>query len=103
MQAFLDYVVKGLVNHPEAVTVTPVTFKTLPQWDDFTGRLEAVDSVALRPRVAGEITAVAFEDGAHVHKGQLLFQIDRGPYAAALAQEDAAPIRTEELGTGASE
>ena len=73
---------------PPTVTVAQVAFKTLPQWDDFTGRLEAVDSVALRPRVAGEITAVAFEDGAHVHKGQLLFQIDPRPFVAEVDRLD---------------
>jgi multidrug efflux system membrane fusion protein len=67
---------------PPVVGVAPVAFKPLRQWDDFTGRLEAVDSVALRPRVAGEITAVAFQDGAQVRKGQLLFQIDPRPFAA---------------------
>ncbi len=67
---------------PPVVGVAPVTFKPLRQWDDFTGRLEAVDSVALRPRVAGEITAVAFQDGAKVRKGQLLFQIDPRPFTA---------------------
>ena len=67
---------------PPVVGVAPVTFKPLRQWDDFTGRLEAVDSVALRPRVAGEIVAVAFQDGARVRKGQLLFQIDPRPFVA---------------------
>jgi multidrug efflux system membrane fusion protein len=67
---------------PPAVGVAAVTFQPLRQWDDFTGRLEAVDSVALRPRVAGEITAVAFQDGAQVRKGQLLFQIDPRPFVA---------------------
>ena len=65
-----------------------VDFKTLPQWDDFTGRLEAVDTVSLRPRVAGEITAVAFDDGARVHKGQLLFQIDPRPFTAEVDRLD---------------
>jgi len=67
---------------PPVVKVAAVAFQTLPQWDDFTGRLEAVDSVALRPRVAGQITAVAFDDGARVKKGQLLFQIDPRPFTA---------------------
>jgi len=67
---------------PPAVGVAPVTFRPLRQWDDFTGRLEAVDSVALRPRVAGQVTAVAFADGAHVRKGELLFQIDPRPFQA---------------------
>lgn len=67
---------------PPAVSVTPVAFKALRQWDDFTGRLEAVDTVALHPRVAGEIVAAPFAEGARVRKGQLLFQIDPRPFQA---------------------
>lgn len=67
---------------PPVVGVAAVTFKPLRQWDDFTGRLEAVDTVALRPRVAGEIIAAPFEEGARVRKGQLLFQIDPRPFQA---------------------
>ncbi len=67
---------------PPRVSVTPVTFKSLRQWDDFTGRLEAVDTVALHPRVAGEIVAAPFTEGARVRKGQLLFQIDPRPFQA---------------------
>jgi len=48
----------------------------------FTGRLEAVDSVEVRPRVAGQIVAAPFEEGARVKKGQLLFQIDPRPFQA---------------------
>ncbi len=73
---------------PATVNVTEVSFKSLPQWDDFTGRLEAVNSVALKPRVAGEITAVAFDDGAHVRQGQLLFQIDPRPFVAEVDRLD---------------
>lgn len=67
---------------PPVVSVTPVTFKALRQWTDFTGRLEAVDTVALHPRVAGEIVAAPFTEGARVRKGQLLFQIDPRPFQA---------------------
>jgi RND family efflux transporter MFP subunit len=67
---------------PAAVEVAPVTFKELRQWDDFTGRIEPVDNVALHPRVAGEIIAAPFAEGARVHKGQLLFQIDPRPFQA---------------------
>ncbi|MBW8812594.1 MAG: efflux RND transporter periplasmic adaptor subunit [Caulobacterales bacterium] len=67
---------------PAVVEVAPVTFKTLRQWDDFTGRLEAVDRVALHPRVSGEIVAAPFAEGARVRKGQLLFQIDPRPFQA---------------------
>jgi multidrug efflux system membrane fusion protein len=74
---------------PPAVSVAAVTFKPMRQWDDFTGRLEAIDTVALRPRVAGQITAVSFADGGHVHKGELLFQIDPRPFQAEVDRLDA--------------
>jgi RND family efflux transporter MFP subunit len=67
---------------PPAVAVANVDFESLHQWDDFTGRLEAVDTVDLRPRVSGEIIATPFADGARVRKGQLLFQIDPRPFQA---------------------
>ena len=67
---------------PPAVGVATVEFRALPQWDDFTGRLEAVDTVDLRPRVSGQIVETQFSDGARVHKGQVLFQIDPRPFQA---------------------
>lgn len=67
---------------PPSVEVAPVTFTALRQWDDFTGRLEAVDKVELHPRVSGEIVAAPFAEGARVRKGQLLFQIDPRPFQA---------------------
>jgi multidrug efflux system membrane fusion protein len=62
--------------------VASVAFQPLRQWDDFTGRLEAVDSVALRPRVSGQVIAAPFDEGAMVRKGQVLFQIDPRPFQA---------------------
>jgi multidrug efflux system membrane fusion protein len=73
---------------PPAVGVATVSVKPMRQWDDFTGRLEAVDTISLRPRVAGEITAVGFQDGARVQKGQLLFQIDPRPFQAEVDRLD---------------
>jgi len=67
---------------PTGVEVTPVVFQPLRQWDDFTGRLEAIQSVEIRPRVGGYIDAVTLPEGAHVHKGQVLFQIDPRPFRA---------------------
>ncbi|GAB3686439.1 efflux RND transporter periplasmic adaptor subunit [Salinisphaera aquimarina] len=67
---------------PPAVTVAPVIVKPLHQWQEFTGRLQAVDRVRVHPRVNGYIDRVAFDDGAIVHKGDLLFQIDARPYQA---------------------
>jgi RND family efflux transporter MFP subunit len=67
---------------PPVVSVTEVEVKPVRQWDDFTGRLEAVDTVALRPRVSGEIVDTPFVEGARVRKGQVLFQIDPRPFQA---------------------
>ena len=58
-------------------------------WDEYTGRIAAVDSVELRPRVSGYVERVAFDEGQLVKKGDLLFVVDRRPYAAALAQAEA--------------
>jgi multidrug efflux system membrane fusion protein len=67
---------------PPGVEVTPVVFKSLPEWADFTGKLEAVQTVEVRPRVGGYIDAVRLPEGAHVRKGELLFQIDPRPFQA---------------------
>jgi RND family efflux transporter MFP subunit len=67
---------------PVQVTVADVAFKSLRQWDDFTGRLEPVDTVEIRPRVSGYIDGAQFAEGARVRKGQVLFQIDPRPYKA---------------------
>jgi multidrug efflux system membrane fusion protein len=74
---------------PAAVEVAPVLFKPLRQWDEFTGRLEAVDSVGVHPRVGGFIDTVTFKEGALVRRGQLLFQIDPRPYQAEAARAEA--------------
>lgn len=67
---------------PTGVEVAPVVFRSLHAWDDFTGRLEAVQNVDVHPRVGGFINTVAFQDGAHVRQGELLFQIDPRPFKA---------------------
>lgn len=64
------------------VTVAEVIHRPLREWQDFTGRLQAVNTVEIRPRVSGYVDRVAFADGARVKKGQLLFQIDPRPFQA---------------------
>jgi membrane fusion protein, multidrug efflux system len=64
------------------VTVAEVVHKPLHEWQEFTGRLQAVNTVEVRPRVSGYIDRVAFADGAKVKKGELLFQIDPRPFQA---------------------
>ena len=67
---------------PPEVTVAEVIHQPLREWQEFSGRLQAVQNVDVRPRVSGFIDRVGFEDGARVKKGQLLFQIDPRPFQA---------------------
>ena len=67
---------------PTEVTVAAVIDRSITEWDEFTGRLEAIDTVAVRPRVSGAISRVAFTEGGTVARGQLLFQIDARPFQA---------------------
>ena len=69
---------------PSVVVATPLT-QRVSDWDDYSGRFEAVDSVDVRPRVGGAIQSIHFMDGQKVTKGQLLFSIDPRPIAATLA------------------
>lgn len=64
------------------VTVAGVIAKPLRDWEEFSGRLQAVDSVEIRPRVNGFIDSIQFTEGARVKKGQLLFRIDPRPFQA---------------------
>jgi RND family efflux transporter MFP subunit len=73
----------------QAVTVAPVPEREVAEWDEFTGRLEAVDQVEIRPRVSGYIQRVTFTEGREVKKGEVLFQIDPRPYQAELARAQA--------------
>ena len=72
-----------------AVTVADVEEREIADWDEFIGRLEAVDAVEVRPRVSGYVERVAFKEGEDVHKGALLFQIDPLPYQAELSRTEA--------------
>ena len=67
---------------PPKVTVAKVLFKDVTEWDEFTGRLEAVNTVAVRPRVSGFVAAVRFREGTVVNRGDPLFQIDARPFQA---------------------
>ena len=67
---------------PPQVTVATVIERDVTEWDEFTGRLQAVDSVEVRPRVSGLVSAVRFDEGAIVRRGDLLFQIDPRPFQA---------------------
>src|SRR5438067_13667056 len=67
---------------PLPVNVVTVIEKEVNEWDEFTGRLEPVESVEIRPRVSGYITEIRFEAGAIAKKGDLLYVIDPRPYQA---------------------
>ena len=68
---------------PVGVNVAAVLKKSVTEWDEFSGRIEAIESVELRPRVAGYLAAVHFREGGEVRKGDLLFTIDDREYRAA--------------------
>ena len=74
---------------PPAVTVAAVLEREVTEWDDFTGRLEPVEAVDVRPRVSGYIQQVAFTEGSEVRRGDVLFVIDPRPYAAELDRAQA--------------
>ncbi|KQB53557.1 RND transporter MFP subunit [Pseudomonas endophytica] len=71
------------------VSVAKVLEQPVNEWDEFTGRLEAPETVEIRPRVSGQIDQVAFTEGALVKKGDVLFQIDPRPFQAAVRQLEA--------------
>lgn len=87
---------------PPKVSVAEVVEREVAEWDEYTGRFEAVEAVEVRPRVGGQIERVAFRHGADVKKGDLLFVIDPRPYRAEhdRTQAEYARARTQhELAT----
>lgn len=80
---------------PTQVNVAATIKKKVAQWDEFTGRIEAVQSAQIRPRVAGVITGVHFREGGLVGKGDLLFSIDDREYRAAVDSARADVARAE--------
>jgi membrane fusion protein, multidrug efflux system len=73
---------------PPPVTVAQPTKRTVTDWDEFTGRFEAVEEVQVRARVGGFVTSVEFRDGAFVNTGDLLYVIDPRPFEAIAEQAD---------------
>jgi multidrug efflux system membrane fusion protein len=70
------------------VTVAQPTKRTVTDWDEFTGRFEAVEEVQVRARVGGFVTSVEFRDGAFVNNGDLLYVIDARPFEAVAEQAE---------------
>lgn len=80
---------------PPKVTAAEVISREVTEWDEFTGRLQAVNAVAVRPRVSGYVAAVRFDEGAMVRKGDLLFEIDARPFQAEVDRLRAELMRVE--------
>ncbi|MDR7038149.1 MULTISPECIES: efflux RND transporter periplasmic adaptor subunit [Methylobacterium] len=74
---------------PPTVTVAKPVVREIVERDSYTGRFDPVEFVEVRARVTGYLDKIAFQDGANVKKGDLLFIIDRRPYKAALDQAQA--------------
>ncbi|MEM9257622.1 MAG: efflux RND transporter periplasmic adaptor subunit [Pseudomonadota bacterium] len=72
------------------VTVALPTIRSITEWDEYTGRFEAVHNVEIRSRVSGYLTDIAFTGGDIVQEGDLLFRIDPRPFEAELASAEAA-------------
>ena len=75
------------------VSVAEAVQREVSDWDEFTGRIEAIESVEIRPRVSGYIERVAFLEGGTIRKGDLLFVIDPRPYRAELDKAEAELVR----------
>ncbi len=82
-------------NAEPQVTVAPPLASRVAQWDEFTGRFEAMERVEVRPRVSGYIDKVNFRDGSMVKQGDLLFTIDQRPFQIAVDSAQADILRTK--------
>ena len=78
---------------PPSVSVSEPLRRTVTEWDEFTGRFQAIDHVSIRPRVSGYLQSAHFHEGSMVKKGDLLFVIDPRPYEAA-AEEAQGQLQT---------
>src|SRR5690606_14194711 len=74
---------------PPSVSVAVVENSRAAVWDEFSGRLEAIERVDVRPRVAGAVHQIHFREGALVKQGALLVTIDPAPYAAEVDRLEA--------------
>ena len=87
---------------PMPVSVATVTESDIAAWEEFSGRLEAVERVDIRSRVAGVVQATHFREGALVAKGDLLISIDPAPYEAEVARAEAQTVAAQARVTHAS-
>lgn len=77
---------KSQQSDPVNVTYSLPVVKKIVEWDDFIGRLEAIDSVDVRSRVSGYLTSTHFEDGQLIKAGDLLAVVDQRPFIAEVAR-----------------
>lgn len=82
---------------PPPVSAAPATQREIQEFDEFTARLEAPDTVEVRSRVAGTVEAVRFKEGQLVRKGEPLFTIDSRAFRAEVARAEAqiAALKTQ--------
>ena len=73
---------------PAPVTVAQPAKRTVTDWDEFTGRFEAMEEVQIRARVGGFVESIQFKDGDFVKPGDLLYVIDSRPFEAVALQAD---------------
>ncbi|MFG6431772.1 efflux RND transporter periplasmic adaptor subunit [Roseateles sp. LYH14W] len=87
----------GGAGGPPPVSVAPATQRQIQEFDEFTARLEAPDTVEVRSRVAGTVEAVRFKEGQLVRKGDPLFTIDTRAFRAEVARAEAqiAALKTQ--------
>jgi RND family efflux transporter MFP subunit len=79
----------GAGGPPPGVTVAAPLTRKIVEWDEYTGRFDAVESVDIRARVSGYLNEVNFRDGQIIKKGDLLYSIDPRPFERALEQAKA--------------
>jgi multidrug efflux system membrane fusion protein len=77
------------------VSVAAVVQQKISLWDEFSGRLEAVQHVDVRPRVSGAVQAVHFREGSLVKQGDLLVTVDPAPYAAEVDRTEAQVVAAQ--------
>jgi len=73
---------------PKVIAATP-TVRTITEWDEYTGRFAAVETIEVRARVSGYLTGIHFKDGQLVKPGDPLFTIDKRPFETAVASAEA--------------
>jgi multidrug efflux system membrane fusion protein len=80
---------------PPDVNAAAVVKKSVTEWDEYSGHIEAIESAEIRPRVAGHLNAIHYAEGTMVEKGQLLFTIDSREYKASADAAAADASRAE--------